>query len=72
MVLDSADVRKAIEIVEHSRWTHAEWIRYCEEHPDEAARPTPQISVAGDADFHRSRVERYDHVLRVLRSLLEP
>ncbi len=59
------DFDRAIDIIEHSKGTHAAWIKFIEDYPIDAAL---QTHIAGDMEHHSSRVDRYNHVLHVLRN----
>lgn len=65
-----ADVERAIEICTHSRKTHVEWRNYLVQWGHDA-EVQQQAEIAGDLEHQTSRIERYDHVLSVLRQALE-
>lgn len=62
------DVARAIAMIEESRSTHVDWI----DHPEDcdACRAATAQQLVGDPEHHRRCVEKYDHVLAVLRSVL--
>lgn len=61
------EVQQAIAYIEECRQIHVDWADWQESNPNwqEYVRPTSP----GLPDHHREWVEKYDHVLNVLRYL---
>lgn len=67
----TTDVERAIAYIEECRMTHVRWADYLRSDADLAADPEPQGPVGG-AEVHDEWVEKYDHVLSVLRQTKRP
>lgn len=67
--LSTADVRRAIEIIEECRNIHVQWADFFDANPDEKTTPAPLAETAGDQVWHRTWVDNYDKVLGVLNQL---
>jgi GrpB-like predicted nucleotidyltransferase (UPF0157 family) len=67
--LTVTDIQKAIEYIEDCQQIHRLWADWLRANPAESQKPVPRIEVAGNADFHEEWVQKYEHVLRVLRSV---
>lgn len=67
--MNADDVKRAIEIVNHSRKTHVEWRDYIRDYPEAAQEPRAEIDVAGDIKHHEDCIAGYDHVIAVLEAV---
>ena len=61
------DVAEAIAIVESSRLTHVEWLKFQEADPDWQSKVRP--TDPGLPEHHRQFIESYDKVLAVLHGI---
>ncbi len=60
-----SDLRHAIEVLEHGRQTHADWIEYLKETPDF------DTELVGDIEHHEWYLTGYDPAIEALRGLLD-
>lgn len=63
-------VERAIADIEECRDIHAEWADwYDQATPEQRSTPAPVADTAGDSDWHREWIRRYNRVLRILREV---
>lgn len=62
------DLDQAIDAIEESRESHMGWIGHDSASCDKC-RSESVSSIVGDDEHHKICIEKYDHVLRVLRGI---
>ena len=65
MASDPAQIQHALEVLEHGRQTHIEWINYLEN-----GNPDFDTELVGDVEHHRWYLTGYEPAIEALKELL--
>ena len=59
------DIQKAIDIINESRETHVQWLKFQQNTPNWWQQPN--INYVGDEEHHQKCINEYDFVIDILR-----